>query len=78
MNYRRRLGAKSSFEESIEYLPNFQVGADYRLASSTSITAPITTGIAMRAAYVIRYEGLPEPGFVKTDRAFTSGIQITL
>jgi putative salt-induced outer membrane protein len=76
--YHRQIGRKSAFDEALEYLPNFKTGADYRISSVTSMTAPLTTGVAMKAAYLINYEGLPQPGFVKTDRTFTMGIQITL
>jgi putative salt-induced outer membrane protein len=76
--YHHQLGRKSAFDEALEYLPNFQTGADYRITSATSITAPLTTGVAMKAAYLIKFEGLPQPGFVKTDRTLTMGIQVTL
>jgi putative salt-induced outer membrane protein YdiY len=76
--FHHQLGQKSAFDEAVEYLPNFQTSADYRITSATSVTAPLATGIAMKAAYLIRYEGLPQPGFVKTDRTLTMGIQVTL
>ncbi len=76
--YHHQLGRKSAFDEALEYLPNFQTSADYRILSATSVTAPLTTGVAMKAAYLIKYEGLPQPGFVKTDRTLTMGIQVTL
>jgi putative salt-induced outer membrane protein YdiY len=75
--YHHQLSAKASFDEALEYLPNFSVGSDYRINSETAITAPITNGIAMKASYVIHYEGLPEPGFKTTDRILTTGIQVT-
>lgn len=75
--YHHQLSAKASFEEAVEFLPNFDVSADYRINSETAITAPITAGIAMKASYVVHYEGLPEPGFKKTDRILTTGIQVT-
>ncbi len=75
--YHRTLGAKAGFWETFEYLPNFAVGADYRINSETAITAPITAGIAMKASYIIHYEGLPEPGFRTTDRVLTTGVQVT-
>lgn len=75
--YHHRLGAKAAFDEAFEYIPNFSVGADYRITSETAITAPITTGIAMKAAYVIHYEGRPAPGFKTSDRIITTGVQVT-
>ena len=75
--YERLLGAKSKVTQVLEFLPNFKVGDDLRINSETAITAPIVTGIAMRASYVIRYDGLPEPGFQTTDRILTTGVQVT-
>jgi putative salt-induced outer membrane protein YdiY len=75
--YHHQLSTKAAFDETFEYLPNFQSGSDYRINSETALTAPITTGIAMKASYVIHYEGVPEPGFKTTDRILTTGIQVT-
>jgi hypothetical protein len=76
--YRHRLGEKSLIDETLDYLPNFKTSSDYRIASLTSISAPITAGIALKATYLIRTEGLPQPGFKKTDRTLSMGIQVTL
>ena len=75
--FHHQLSGKSAFDQVLEYLPNFSVGRDERINSETSITAPITTGIALKASYVIHYEGLPEPGFKTTDRILTTGVQVT-
>ena len=44
--------------------------------SETAITAPISRQIALKAAYVVRFDNQPEPGFLDTDRIFTTGVQI--
>lgn len=75
--YERLLGAKSKVTQALEFLPNFKAGDDLRINSETAITAPIVTGVAMKASYVIRYDGLPEPGFKTTDRILTTGVQVT-
>jgi putative salt-induced outer membrane protein len=76
--YRHRLGPKAAFEQVVEILPNLRTSTDLRINSETAISAPISTGIALKASYVIHYEGLPEPGFRKTDRIVTTGVQVTL
>lgn len=73
----RFLGEKSRFSQTIEFLPNFKDGDDLRINAQTSLVAPITSGIAMKASYEIRYDGLPEPGFRTTDRILTTGVQVT-
>jgi putative salt-induced outer membrane protein YdiY len=75
--YARALGEKATFSQMIEFLPNLEVGEDLRINAETSLTAPIGAGISMKAGYLIRYDGLPEPGFVKTDRILTTGLQVT-
>ncbi|MGH7523247.1 MAG: DUF481 domain-containing protein [Gemmatimonadales bacterium] len=76
--YHRSLGPKASVDQTVEYLPNFKTSQDYRINSETAITAPISRAIAMKASYVIRYEGLPQPGFENTDTILVTGVQITL
>ncbi len=74
--YRRQLGPKASIAQNVEFLPNFKTGEDLRVNSETAVTAPLATGVAMKVSYVIRYDGLPEPTFRKTDRILTTGIQL--
>jgi putative salt-induced outer membrane protein YdiY len=73
----QRLGAKATFSQSVELLPNFRNSEDLRINAETAITAPIAAGISMKAAYLVRYDGLPQPGFVKTDRIMTTGVQVS-
>lgn len=75
--YTRTLGEKATFGQAVEFLPNLENGTDLRINSETSLTAPIAAGISMKASYVIRYDGLPEPTFEKTDRILTTGLQVT-
>lgn len=75
--YKHLLGEKAEFSQLVEFLPNLKETEDLRINSETAITAPITQGIAMKASYVLHYDGLPEPGFRKTDRILTTGIQVT-
>lgn len=75
--YRRALGDRAEFTQSVEFLPNFEDGDDRRLNTETTLSAPLATGIAMKASYQVRYDGRPEPGFRTTDRVLTTGIQVT-
>ena len=40
--------------------------------------APLSKRFAVKLSYAIRFDNLPEPGFERTDRVFTSGLQVTL
>lgn len=76
--YVHQIGPRASFAQSIELLPNFRESADLRANSETALVAPFTHKAALKLSYVIHYDGIPEPGFLSTDRLFTSGIQVTL
>ena len=74
--FEQKIGEKATFSQVVELLPNFKVSEDLRINSETAFTAPIAAGIAMKAGYIIRHDGLPEPDFEKTDRIFTTGVQV--
>ncbi len=61
-----------------EYIPNLENGDDYRLNGQAKILAPLSGKIAISLSYLIRFDNEPEPGFQKTDKFFTTGIQISL
>ena len=65
-------------QQKIEFLPNLEVGDDFRINSVSSVVAPLSRRFAVTLGYEIRYDHLPEPGFEGTDRVFTSGLQVTL
>lgn len=70
--------AKAMLAQVVEVLPNFREPDDLRINTESSLQAPITSRIAVKLSYVIRYDGLPESGFQTTDRLFTSGLQVSL
>ena len=63
------------FQQSAEFLPSFKASKDYRLNSESALVAPLSTHIAMKAAYVVRFDNVPERGKQKSDRIFTTGLQ---
>lgn len=75
--YRRDLTATAFATLEGEFLPNFDVTDDYRINGAASLVAPISTRLATKLSYVVRFDNLPEPGFATTDRIFTAGLQIT-
>lgn len=74
----RRTFAESSYAQLVtEVLPNLEESDDLRVNSAAELVAPLSQAIAMKLSYVVRYDNLPEPGFRKTDRIFTAGLQVT-
>lgn len=76
--YVRQVGRRASISQSVELLPDFRQGADLRINAETALLAPVTRVAALRISYAIHYDGVPEPGYLETDRLLTTGIQITL
>lgn len=76
--YKHLFTETAYLQQTIEVLPNLEDSEDLRINTETSLVAPLSKQIALKLSYVIRYDKLPEPGFEKTDRLFTSGIQISL
>ena len=74
--FKRLLAEKAYLQQLLEFLPNVDASGDYRMVSETSLLAPLSTSIALKASYVIRYDNVPEPGFVKSDRVLTTGVQV--
>ncbi len=75
--YKHLFTASAYFLQSVELLPDLQTSDNLRFNTETGLVAPISSHIGLKISYVIKYDNLPEPGFEKTDRLLTSGIQIT-
>jgi len=82
--YRYNLSDKAYFEEAVEFLENLKTTGDLRTTSSTVLVAPLTSSIAIRLGYLMRYDAepalqtAPSTYFKKLDTIFTTGIQLTL
>jgi putative salt-induced outer membrane protein YdiY len=75
--YRHLFTEHAWVQQLAEFLPNLETGADRRINTETSLVAPLSERFAVKVAYTIRFDNLPEPGFVKTDRILSSGLQVT-
>lgn len=76
-SYKHLFNETAYFLQLAEFLPNLDDGNDLRINTESALVAPLSSAIALKLSYAIRFDNLPEPGFEKTDRLFTSGIQVT-
>lgn len=74
--YKHLFSAAAFVTQAFEWTANLETMDDQRLNSETALTAPLSRQIALRVAYLIRFDNLPEPGFERTDRILTTGVQI--
>lgn len=69
---------KTSFlQEDLEVLPTTDNWTDTRVNNEIALVAPVASHVALKISYLIKFSNVPEPGFKKSDRVFTSGIQVT-
>ena len=74
-SWRHNFTRASYLMQQVEYLPSLEVGEDYRVNSETSLVAPLSSHVAMKVGYQLRYDHLPEPLRRKSDRIFLTSLQ---
>lgn len=83
MAWKHKVGATASFSQSVEFLPNLDDSEDYRINSETTLLAPISQRIGMKASYQVRFDNQPALNvagtapLLKSDRILSTGIQIS-
>lgn len=77
LRWRHGFTSAAYFTQNVEYIPNLKQTEDWRVNTESGLVAPLSAKIALKVAYVIRYDNLPQAGFSEVDRLFTSGLQIT-
>jgi putative salt-induced outer membrane protein len=75
--YQHLFTRSAYFAQTVEYVPNLETGGAYRLNGQSSIVAPISAHIGIKASYAIRYDSRPPATFGTTDRLLTTGVQIS-
>jgi putative salt-induced outer membrane protein YdiY len=60
----------------LEFLPTVDDWNDHRINSETSVVAAVSGHVALKISYMVKFDNVPEPGFKKSDRIFSSGIQV--
>jgi len=76
LTYKHMLNKTAFVQEAAEALPDLQDSKNLRINSATDLVAPLSTVVSLKVGYVIRFDNLPPPGFKKTDRILTTGVQI--
>jgi putative salt-induced outer membrane protein len=68
----------AALSERLLYYPNFDDSSDWRVTSETAIKAALTTRLALKVGYSIRFDNSPVPGFEDTDTATTLSLVVSL
>lgn len=82
-SWKHMFSANAYFFQGLEFLPNLDDGEDYRINSETTVVAPLSSHVAMKASYQVRFDNLPSLNAAgtlplrKSDRILSTGIQLT-
>jgi putative salt-induced outer membrane protein len=82
-SWKHMFSANAYFFQGLEFLPNLDDGEDYRINSETTVVAPLSSHVAMKASYQVRFDNLPSLNgagtfpLKKSDRILSTGIQLT-
>jgi putative salt-induced outer membrane protein len=81
--WKHMFSTSAYFFQGVEFLPNLDDSDDYRINSETTIVAPLSSHVAMKASYQVRFDNLPSFNAAgtaplrKSDRILSTGIQLT-
>lgn len=82
-NWKHMFSENAYFFQGVEWLPNLDDSEDYRINSETSVVAPLSSHVAMKVSYQLRFDNLPSLNAAgtaplrKSDRILSTGIQVS-
>lgn len=76
--YGWKLSGSAALGQRLTCFPSFDEGDDWRLVSETSVTAALTSRLALKVGYLVRYDNEPVPGFDDTDTTTNVSLVIGL
>lgn len=74
LNYEYKFTDSSSLTQAIDYFPNFDNSADWRLVSETGLTASVTELLGLKLGYLYRYRNEPVGEAKGTDTTTTVSV----
>jgi len=74
LDYKWSFSDNAYLGQTLDYFPNFDNSTDWRFVSETSLQGSLTSLLALKLAYLIRYDNEPVPGFDDTDTTATASL----
>ena len=74
LDYEYAFTDKSSFTQTVDYFPNFDDSADWRITSETGLSASITDLLGLKLGYIYRYRNEPIGDAKATDTTTTVSV----
>ena len=68
--------ANAYAEQKVELISDLQQFDNELLNTETSLAAPLSTHVALKLGYTVRFVSQPQPTFRKTDTVLSAGVQL--
>ncbi len=76
VRYRFNFAAAAYAEQKVEVISDLQNLPNELVNTETSLAAPLSTHVALKIGYSLRFANRPQPGFKKADTVLSSGLQL--
>ena len=74
--YRYNFAAAAYAEQKVELISDLQSFDNELLNTETTLAAPLSTHVALKLGYTVRFASRPQPTFKKTDTVLSAGLQL--
>jgi putative salt-induced outer membrane protein len=76
VHYKLNFTSHAYFEQKAEDLADLQNLKNMFINTESSLVAPISSTVALKLGYMVRYANQPQPGFKKADTILSAGLQL--
>lgn len=74
--YRFTFASSAYAEQKVEVISDLQALDNELVNTESALTAPLSTKIALKLGYTVRFASRPQPTFKKTDTVLSVGVQV--
>jgi putative salt-induced outer membrane protein len=68
------IAENAKLTDRFRFYPSFEESDDWRVVNEFAVEAAIVSNLALKVAYLFRYDNQPVPGFVKTDSTVSTSL----
>jgi len=76
LHYRFNFATHAYAEQKVELISDLETFDNELLNTETAVAAPLSTHVAVKLDYTIRFASRPQPTFKKTDTVLSAGLQL--
>jgi putative salt-induced outer membrane protein len=76
VHYRFSFASHAYFDQKVEDMADLEDLQNMFINTESSLVAPISSTVAVKLGYMVRYANRPQPGFKKADAILSAGLQL--